>query len=306
MVVYRARNLVNGKCYIGYTARGLAARKYQHLWVARKNGGRHFHHAIRKYGPENFVFDILGEFGDDEELAKVYEIEAIAAYKPEYNLSYGGEGGALHESARKKIGEANSRRVITDEIRKNIGDAQRGKKRSAETVEKLRAAGLGRKHSAETLQKMSEVQRGHPTSDEARKKMSIARQKRESPSKGKKWSAEARHRASLARRGKPAHNKGVKLTDEHKQKISVALRSNARIRTAKRTAATEANAVKANAVKARAALSRPIKCLTDGSVFDSSNDADRFYGFRIGAVNRAVRGRTNSTHGMRFEYVVKE
>jgi group I intron endonuclease len=298
-VVYQARNLVNGHRYIGYTAQGFAARINQHLSVARKRKGHYFHRALRKYGEENFIFGILGEFGDDEDLAKIYEIEAIAAYKPEYNLSYGGEGGTMHKLTRKKIAEANSRRIITDEIRKNIGNAQRGKKRSVETRAKMRAAHIGRTHTAETIQKMREVC-GHPVTDEARKKMSAMRKGRVSPAKGKKWSAEARLKVSLARKGRAAHNKGVKHTEEHKQKISNALQSKPHIRTAKRTAAAVANAV-----KARAALSRPVTCLEDGRVFVSSNDADRFYGFAIGSVNRVVRGRTNRTHGMRFEYSVK-
>lgn len=243
-IVYQATNKVNGKRYIGYTARGLTRRRYQHLWDARKGAGHYFHRAIAKYGPENFVFEVLADFDGDEELAKLYEYEAIAAYKPEYNLSYGGEGGSLHESSRKKIGAANSRRVVTDEMRKNIGDAQRGKKRSAETRAKMRAAQLGKKHTAETLKKMSEVC-GHPVSDEARKKMSIARQGRESPAKGKKWSEEARLRVSAARKGRPARNKGTKHSEESKQKISASLRANPPPVTDKKIAAAKVNLVKA-------------------------------------------------------------
>ena len=283
-IVYQATNRANGHRYIGYTARMLNVRKYQHLWAARKGGGHYFHNAIRRYGEENFVFEVLGEFGDDEDLAKVYEIEAIAKYRPEYNLSYGGEGGTMHESTRKKIGEANSRRVITDEIRKNIGDAQRGKKRSAETVEKLRAAGLGRKHSAETVQKMREVC-GHPNSEEARKKMSIARRGRPSPAKGKKWSAEARLRISLARKGRPSPLKGVKLTEEHKRKIREGARLNP---------------------PSREVRSKSVKCLADGLVFASANEADRFYGLPSGSASRFARGQNNSKQGFRFEYVVKK
>lgn len=192
-IVYQATNRVNGKRYIGYTARGLAVRRSQHFSIARKGGGNHFQNALRKHGEDNFSFVVLGEFGDDEELAKVYEIEAIAKYRPEYNLSYGGEGGTLHESSRKKIGEAN--------------------------------------------------------------------------------------------RGRPAHNKGVSLTEEHKQKIRAALK-----------------------VKqpSREALSKPVKCLTDGRVFVSANEADRFYGLPLGSASRFARGQNKSKQGFRFEYVVKK
>ena len=284
-IVYQAKNLVNGCRYIGFTTQGLEKRKYQHLWAARKSSAYYFHNAIRKYGAENFVFEVLGDFDGDADLAKLYEFEAIAKYRPEYNLTYGGEGGTMHESTRKKIAEANARRVITDEIRKNIGDGQRGTKRSAETKAKMRAAQLGRKHTPETIEKMRVVC-GHPVSDEARKKMSIARQKRESPAKGKKWSAEARLRASIARKGKPSPLKGAKLTEEHKQNIRAALRLASQ--------------------PSREKISKPVRCLNDGKVFSSANEADRFYGFPINSTARYARGRNGNKNGLRFEYVVKE
>lgn len=284
-IVYQAKNLVNGYRYIGFTTQGLEKRKYQHLWAARKTSGYHFHNAIRKYGPQNFVFEVLGDFDGDADLAKLYECEAIAKYKPEYNLTYGGEGGTMHPTTRKKIAEANARRVITDEIRKNIGDGQRGKKRSAETKEKLRVAGLGRKHTPETVEKMRVVCK-HPISDEARKKMSIARQKRESPSKGKKWSAEARLRVSIARKGKPSPLKGVKLTEQHRQNLIAALR--------------------AAPPPSREKLSKPVRCLADGKVFRSAREADQFYGLPSGSTARFARGQNKSKQGFRFEYVVKE
>lgn len=284
VIAYRARNLVNGHSYVGYTARGLKVRKNQHLWVARKGGGHHFHRALRKYGEENFVFEILGDFGDDEDLAKIYEIEAIAKYRPEYNLSYGGEGGTMHESTRKKIAEANSRRVFTDEMRKNAGDARRGYKHKDETREKIRAANTGRKHTPESLKKMSASQLGHPTSDEARRKMSATRKGQVSPAKGKKWSAEARLRVGLARKGKPSPLKGVALTEEHKNNIRVGQLLNP---------------------PSREKRSNPVRCLTDGRVFPSANAADRFYGLSPSSTAKIARGEFKSRRGLVFEYVVK-
>lgn len=283
-IVYQATNVVNGCRYIGFTTQGLLKRRYQHLWDARKNSGYHFHNAIRKYGEENFIFEVLGDFDGDEDLAKMYECEAIAKYRPEYNLTYGGEGGTMHPATRQKIAEANSRRVITDEIRKNIGDAQRGKKRGAETREKLRLAGLGRKHTPETIEKMRAVC-GHETTEEARAKMSAARKGRVSPAKGKKWSTESRLNASAARKGKPSSLKGTKLSEAHKQKIAEQIRLNP---------------------PSKEALKKPVRCLADGRVFDSAAEADKFYGLPSGSVCRWARGKNRSSRGLLFEYVVKE
>ena len=132
VVVYKATNRINGHSYIGYTGRGLSKRERAHRVTARAGRGSRFHAAMRKYGQENFLFEVLCDFAGDEDLAKVFECEAIAAYKPEYNLTYGGEGGTLAEESRKKIGDAN-----------------RGRKMPPSHGEKRRAYLLGRKLSSE-------------------------------------------------------------------------------------------------------------------------------------------------------------
>lgn len=281
-IVYQATNTLNGHRYIGYTARGLAVRKIQHLSVARKGRGNHFHRAINKYGAANFVFEVMADFDGDEDLAKLYEIEAIAKYKPEYNLSYGGEGGTMHESTRKKIAAANSRRVFTDEMRKNLSDSVRGRKHTPETREKMRASQVGRKHTPETIEKMRVVC-AHPISDEARAKMRIARQGRESPAKGKKWNSEARQRMSAMRKGRPSPLKGSNITEEHRQKIRAGVLANP---------------------PSREKRSKFVKCITDGAVFKSANEADRFYGFPLNSVSKLARNGKTS-RGLRFEYVGK-
>lgn len=137
-IVYQARNTLTGHRYIGFTTQGLDVRKAQHLKSARVKQPRfRFQHAIAKYGPENFTFEVLGDFGDDEDLAKVYEIEAIAKYKPEYNLSYGGEGGALSPETRAKISAA----------RVGMPGTNTGKKFSRETRQRMSTAMKGLRHT---------------------------------------------------------------------------------------------------------------------------------------------------------------
>lgn len=128
VVVYQARNLLNGHRYIGVTKQGLHRRTYGHLKDARTGKGNRFHNAIRKYGEEHFVFGVVHDFGDDYDLARVYEHELICKERPEYNLTWGGEGGSMHQS----------------------------------TKDKLRAINLGRKASAETRAKMAASQTGRP------------------------------------------------------------------------------------------------------------------------------------------------
>lgn len=191
VVVYRARNLVNGHCYIGVTQRGIRQRERQHRNRANRGEGWRLHAAMRKYGHENIVFEMLGDFADDLELALVYEEEAIAAYKPEYNMSIGGEGmrgplspESLASFRAKRAGVPSYRKGIplSEEHKARISAANKGqvpwskgKKMPREAVEKMRQANLGnthnvgRKHSEETKQKMREAAAKRPASHYQRK-----------------------------------------------------------------------------------------------------------------------------------------
>lgn len=276
-VVYRAQNLVNGKTYIGYTGRGLEARKKAHLNDARNGRGHVFHAALRKYGPENFIFEVLADFDGDEDLAKLYEYEAIAKYKPEYNLTHGGDGGTLHVDSRKKISAANL-----------------GRKMPASHGEKRRAYLVGRKHTPETKAKMSAVHKGHapttigPLSEETKRKISAANKGQMPWTKGKKRSAET-------------------IAKIRAQRWNHSPESLERIRDARKrawAAPTEAmlEAVRANNQKAAAAKKIAVCCVTEGRVFPGCSDADRFYGFKIGLVSRILKGTAPNKTGLVFAY----
>lgn len=114
---------------------------------------------MRKYGEENFFFELMGDFGEDQELAKIYEREAIEAYKPEYNLTYGGEGGSMPLITRQRISASNKGRVspmkgrkFTEEHKANIRKGTKGVPHlsvrgvpfTAERRRKLSLAAMGR------------------------------------------------------------------------------------------------------------------------------------------------------------------
>lgn len=145
-LVYKATNLVNQKAYIGFTTQGLPRRVWQHHASLNQKGGcRRLKHAMNKHGKEAFVFEVMADFAGDEELAKLYECEAIAKYKPEYNLSYGGEGGTMHPETRRRISQ-NTR---------GPRPHTRGVKRAPEVVANLRAKLMGHVISDETRSKIS-------------------------------------------------------------------------------------------------------------------------------------------------------
>ena len=102
MIVYKAINNVNGKLYIGYTTKSLEERANIHFYKSKSTKGKHYNYvfssAIRKYGFENFSWEILQTCKNIEECLKT-EINLIAKYNTlspnGYNISKGGNGGAL-------------------------------------------------------------------------------------------------------------------------------------------------------------------------------------------------------------------
>lgn len=166
-IVYQARNLVNGHRYIGFTTQGLERREKQHRKAAQSERQRkfRFHRALSKYGDENFVFELLGDFDGDIELAKLYEVEAIAKYKPEYNILIGGGGGPMPDELRQKLSASRIGKRHSEETRKKLSEAafkrppRLGVRPTAEVRARMSAAqkavharGISEKH-AEALRK---------------------------------------------------------------------------------------------------------------------------------------------------------
>lgn len=261
VIVYRARNIVTGHTYIGFTTKGLAERKRRHLKDARHtSNGYRFHNAIRKYGPENFVFEELFNFQGDEDLAKAYEFEMIAKWQPEYNISNGGEGGAMPDDMRQKISDT----------KKGRPSPLKGRTLSEETRAKMRAAQAGHPpynkgtaRSAEAIRKTSEANRG-----------------RLSPLKGVPRSEEVRAKIGAGNRGKV-------VSEESRQ----------RMREAQRNRPWEPKEGQLAALEAR---KRPVQCVADGKIFASGAEADKFYGLLPGSAGNVAGGRAKSSRGMVF------
>ncbi len=276
VVVYRATNLVNGHFYIGYTGRGLKGREKAHRYAANGGKGHRLHRAIAKHGQENFVFEVVADFDGDEDLAKLYECEAIAKYQPQYNLTYGGEGGTLAEESRKKIGDAN-----------------RGRKMPPSHGEKRRAFLTGRKHTPEAKEKIRQANLGRVSATKGVSPSAETRAKLSTANKGQvPWTA-GKHHSPETRAKMSAWQVGRKLTDEHRASISEARKG--LVQTDAMKAAFAANIAKAAASKKLA-----VRCIEDGRIFEGGSDADRFYGFRIGLVSRIVKGTISNKTGMTF------
>lgn len=91
-----ATNKVNGKLYIGQTWQTLAQRKSKHVFDSLSSKGTtYFNLAIKKHGPENFVWKEIDRVFT-EKAADALEIHYIKYYKTRnrnigYNLAKGGK-----------------------------------------------------------------------------------------------------------------------------------------------------------------------------------------------------------------------
>lgn len=111
--IYKITNNINGKIYIGQS-NNPERRFIDHIAGYSTNYTSLIHRAIKKYGVENFSFEIIGWFEDWNEKEKYY----IQYYKSKtpygYNIQDGGEDPP-HYSGEKnnfaKITEETARRV---------------------------------------------------------------------------------------------------------------------------------------------------------------------------------------------------
>jgi group I intron endonuclease len=129
-VIYKITNLINKKVYVGQTTVKPQKRFNQHINDSKNNPKKSIiAQAIKKYGVENFSFEVILECYSQEELNSK-ETEQILLYKKQ-KLSYNKESIAnkvpLSEDAKRNIQQhANS--DINKRLRSKIGKNNRGRK----------------------------------------------------------------------------------------------------------------------------------------------------------------------------------
>lgn len=190
MVVYALTNRINGKKYVGQTARPLAQRISEHM-----NSDYPIGLAIKKYGINNFDVEVLAEGATIEELCKLERLY-IAAFKsndPEYgyNLTEGGEHIAgWHHTAqgRANISAALAGKPFTEDHKQKLREANLGEKNpmygkhlTDEHKAKLSAALSGENNplygiprTDEVKAKISETKKNNPISEESMAKIRAA------------------------------------------------------------------------------------------------------------------------------------
>jgi len=188
--VYEIRNTVNNKWYVG-SSRNIKSRWATHKYSLRKgrHGNPHLQNAWNKYGEDAFEFNVLLICDLNNRI--YYEQQIKDNLNPDYNygecvespiegrhhtehtrklMSIAGKGRKFSIEHRKKIGEANSRRIIkdstrllrsvlskgntyckgrilSDETKRKISESEKGKKLPKHQIEQIRNRMLGNQHT---------------------------------------------------------------------------------------------------------------------------------------------------------------
>jgi group I intron endonuclease len=161
--IYKITNKVNGKSYIGQSTdidRRLAEHK-----LLNRNETPGIKIAMRKYGVENFTFEVLAECSPVD--LTDLEIFFIDLYKPEYNMSKGGVGpkGLCHNEKTKSILSLKASaqwNAKTEEEKRafaanNLTGPSVGHHVSEDTRMKLKVANLGKKQPPEVVEKRKQT-----------------------------------------------------------------------------------------------------------------------------------------------------
>lgn len=168
-IVYLVTNTTTKKRYVGISSLTLQQRQYYHYHAAKHNSQLLFHRALRKYKPEEWLWEIVLETNDEVE-AKRHEMVLIEKYQTQYtngyNMTQGGDGllGYKHkEETKRKISQA------------NMGNkSSLGYKHTEETRLKMSLSQKGGRHSEETKLKMFMTMRGKKRSEIGRANISKA------------------------------------------------------------------------------------------------------------------------------------
>jgi group I intron endonuclease len=139
--IYCITNLITNKKYIGKTV------DPKRRWKMHQNcvgGCTALHNSIKKYGKENFAFEIIEKY---ESEIDAYKNEAIVINKLNtkipngYNITDGGIGFVGNKKTKEHI--------------EKVANAHRGMKRSEETKKRISESKLGKKnpHAIKALEK---------------------------------------------------------------------------------------------------------------------------------------------------------
>lgn len=167
--IYIITNKINNHCYIG-SAINLKRRKENHFKNHKGKSNPRLQNAMRKYGKENFKFEILEYILNKKDLLK-REQYYLDVFKPEYNIC---------KKAGSMLGFKFSKESKLKMSKNKIGHKYNlGRKKSEETRQKISEKNKGKTPwnkgifcYIDTRKKISNSLKGYKHTEEAKRNMS--------------------------------------------------------------------------------------------------------------------------------------
>lgn len=177
----------SGKIYVGSSV-DLKQRKADHLKDLRKGNhkNRHLQNAFRKYGEENFSWEVLEHVSEDGLLLQREEFWIVslraADRKHGYNINPTATGGTRSAETRARMSAAqmgkSKGRILSAEHKAKISSSLMGKVVSPEIRAKLSASRKGMVFSAEHRAKLSASKKELCSSPEYKARIGASRKGR--------------------------------------------------------------------------------------------------------------------------------
>lgn len=109
MHIYKFTHKESGKSYIGQTIQTPNQRRLEHIAGSRTSEKTyHFHNALRKYGVDAFIFDVIAEATTLAELNQLEEqyVEQFDCYQNGYNIRKAGNNKLHSEESKQRMRES--------------------------------------------------------------------------------------------------------------------------------------------------------------------------------------------------------
>lgn len=276
----------NGKRYIGQTW-DEQKRRWDHRSVSGKDSL--FHRAIRKYGKDEFIYEILHSgIGSQEELSRLEcaEIAKFNTIAPHgYNLTTGGEGGKHNEISKQKLRDwwLRDRDQIVAKFKKA---AQR-----PETLARLKQNAINNGKNPELLKRRGESLKKAFSTKEVRDKRSQQRTDEWSNPDIRARRMEGMNKSQNSEEYKQKHRQI--MTERWKSEEYRAHMSKTFTGRTRSPEASEKTAQK-NRVK--------IICNETGIVFDSVLSASKIIGVSHSCISCALTGKQKTAAGFTWSY----
>jgi group I intron endonuclease len=109
MYIYKFTHAESGRCYIGQTIQLPVKRKWEHICDTRDSEKTyHFHNALKKYGVESFIFEVIDSASSLEELNRLEEfyINKFDSIQNGFNIRQGGNNKIHNAESIKRMSES--------------------------------------------------------------------------------------------------------------------------------------------------------------------------------------------------------